>query len=67
MYLASIAENSDSMNILLPMSRKHLASYLGTTPETISRRLTEFEESGWIQQSGQRAITILNLNALLLV
>lgn len=67
LYLASLAEKSNSMSITLPMSRKNLASYLGTTPETISRRLTEFEEANWIAQSGQRDIRILNLDALLLL
>ena len=67
LYLASLAEKSKSSEITLPMTRKHLASYLGTTPETISRRFTEFEERGWITQSGQRTITILDLDALLLL
>ena len=49
------------------MSRKDLASYLGTTPETLSRRFGEFETAGWIQQNGQRQITILDLDALLLI
>lgn len=67
LYLASLSEKANSLSITLPMSRKHLASYLGTTPETISRRLTEFEESNWIAQSGQRRIEILDLDALLLL
>lgn len=66
-YLASRAEHEGSATFTLPMSRKNLASFLGTTPETVSRRLGEFEESGWIIQKGQRKITILDLNALLLV
>jgi len=48
------------------MSRKNLASFMGTTPETVSRRLGEFEEAGWIRQTGQRKITIIDLDALLL-
>lgn len=67
LYLASLSEAAKSLSITLPMSRKHLASYLGTTPETISRRFTEFEEAGWIAQSGQRKIEILDLDALLLL
>lgn len=53
--------------IELPMSRKDLASYLGTTPETISRRLTEFEEEGYIVQKGQRKMTIVDVDGLLLL
>ncbi len=66
-YLADLAEQESSTNFSLPMSRRHLASFLGTTPETVSRRLGEFEEAGWILQTGQRKVTILDLDALLLV
>lgn len=66
MYLADQAESAKSMEIMLPMSRKDLASHLGTTPETVSRKLAEFETSGWIRQEGQRNIHILDLDALLL-
>lgn len=53
--------------ITLPMSKKDLASYLGTTPETLSRRLTDFEDEGLIEQQGQRKIRIMNVDDLLLV
>lgn len=66
-YLADQAEHADSPSFSLPMSRRYLASFLGTTPETVSRRLGEFEEAGWISQSDQRQITILDLDALLQV
>ena len=65
-YLADQAEQENASTFNLPMSRKNLASFMGTTPETVSRRLGEFEEAGWIRQSGQRKITILDLDALLL-
>ncbi|MDO5667022.1 MAG: Crp/Fnr family transcriptional regulator [Alcaligenaceae bacterium] len=66
-YLAKQVELMNSEHYELPMSRRDLASFLGTTPETVSRRLGEFEEAGWIEQSGQRHIKILDLDALLLV
>lgn len=66
-YLTDLAEQENSTNFSLPMNRRHLASFLGTTPETVSRRLGEFEEAGWILQTGQRKVTILDLDALLLV
>ncbi|WP_322996069.1 Crp/Fnr family transcriptional regulator [Castellaniella sp.] len=66
-YLADQAERVNSAQFDLPMSRRHLASFLGTTPETISRRLGEFEDAGWILQTGQRQMTILDLDALLLL
>lgn len=63
-YLVKLAEDNNSLTILLPMSKKDLASYLGTTQETISRRLSYFQTNGWIEQVGHRKINILNLEAL---
>lgn len=66
----NMKKNKDNPNqgwLDLPMSKKDLASYLGTTPETLSRRLTEFEEAAYIQQTGQRSITILDADGLLLI
>ncbi|MDV6379081.1 Crp/Fnr family transcriptional regulator [Sporosarcina sp. GW1-11] len=67
LYIADLSEQQRQMIVQLPMSRKDLASHLGTTPETISRKLTFFEEQGWIRQSGSKTIEILDLDALLLV
>ncbi|MGH2317559.1 Crp/Fnr family transcriptional regulator [Planococcus sp. SE5232] len=64
LYLIQQAESSQSKEIRLPMSRKDLASYLGTTPETISRKLAKFEDEGWIQQYDQRSIRILDMENL---
>lgn len=66
-YLADLSEAEGSSSFNLPMSRRHIASFLGTTPETVSRRLGEFEEAGWIRQTGQRKISILDLDALLII
>lgn len=55
------------MEIVLPMSKKDLASYLGTTPETISRKLADLEDEGYIKQKSGRKIEILDLDGLLLV
>lgn len=67
MYLAEQAEEQHSLLINLPMTRKDLASHIGTTPETVSRKLAEFEEALWIKQNSQRDIQILDLDALLLL
>ncbi len=67
LYLAELVEEMNHDEIDLPMSRKDLASHLGTTPETISRRLTEFEDAGWIRQLTQKKIKVLDLDSLLLV
>ena len=66
-----IAENIEEKNgqqtVTLPMTKKDLASYLGTTPETISRKFSEFEEKGLIKQKPKKVIEVLNLDELLLL
>lgn len=65
-YLVEWAQSAAGNNadMMLPAAKKDLASYLGTAPETLSRKLAEFEERGWIEQHGQRGITILDRKAL---
>jgi CRP/FNR family transcriptional regulator, anaerobic regulatory protein len=65
--LESLDPDSQSNMITLPMSKKDLASYLGTTPETISRKLAEFEEKGLIKQNPQRKIELLDVDGLLFI
>lgn len=67
LFLAECVEENNQLQFVLPMSKKDLASYLGTTPETISRKLTELEEHGLISQKAQRKIEVLDLDSLLLV
>lgn len=68
LFLAECLDvNEVSMHIELPMNRKDLASYLGTTPETVSRKLTDFEDQGYIKQITSKKIEILNLDDLLLI
>ncbi|MDN5314929.1 MAG: family transcriptional regulator, anaerobic regulatory protein [Clostridiales bacterium] len=57
--------NSKSQIVELPMSKRDLASYLGTTPESISRKLTEIEEVGLIEQISNKKIKILDFDGLL--
>jgi len=66
LFLSELLEGA-TMEVTLPMSKKDLASYLGTTPETISRKLAELEEAGIIIQNGQRKIKIIDLDGLLLI
>lgn len=62
-----IDKEESSMEFVLPMSKRDLASFLGTTPETISRKLTDFEEAGYIRQKPHRKIEVLDLDELLLI
>src|SRR5690606_16148902 len=48
----------------LPISKKVLASLIGTTPETISRKFVKFISENLIEVNGQRDIHILNLEGL---
>src|SRR5699024_11391961 len=59
LFLAELVEqrnsDGDSFVVRIPMSRKDLASYLGTTPETISRQFKNFEDQGLIKHEIGRA------------
>lgn len=52
--------------ITLPMARKDIASYLGTTPETVSRKFKQLETEGLIQQLSSKQIKINDMDNLLL-
>ena len=60
-------EEQGTAELTLPMSKKDLASYLGTTPETISRKFNDLEKKGYIKQITHKRIRILDLDGLLLV
>lgn len=66
LFLTQCLED-DSNEVSLPMSKKDLASYLGTTPETLSRRLTQLEKRGYIKRKSNKKIEIVNLDGLLFV
>lgn len=65
-FLAELIEK-ESNEITLPMSKKDLASYLGTTPETVSRKLGSLEDRGLIKQITNKKILITDLDGLLFV
>lgn len=60
------ASLGNHQTIQLPMARKDIAAYLGTTPETISRKFKELEEAELLRQQSGRQIEILDLDGLLL-
>jgi CRP-like cAMP-binding protein len=37
-----------------PWTRKEIADWAGTTPETVMRTLTHFEDQNWIRSEGKR-------------
>ena len=58
-------EIEDDVTIRLPMARKDIASYLGTTPETLSRRFKELENKGLIEPLPKNTIRIPSVEELL--
>ncbi|WP_040206192.1 Crp/Fnr family transcriptional regulator [Neobacillus jeddahensis] len=48
----------------LPITKKDLASYIGTTPESVSRKLLAFMSQKLIAMNGRRQIQILELSHL---
>jgi CRP/FNR family transcriptional regulator len=63
-YLVRLAGEAGSGRVTLPIAKKDVASYLGMTPETLSRRLAAFEDAGWLRLVGNRRVDILNHSAL---
>lgn len=67
LFLAECLSDDQAKEVILPMSRKDLSSYLGTSPETVSRKLSELENQGYIKQKEHKRIEIIDLDGLLLV
>ncbi|WP_270456639.1 Crp/Fnr family transcriptional regulator [Allisonella histaminiformans] len=63
-YLQALSlQFSPSSHLTLPMKMKDLASYLGTTPETLSRKLHNLEDKEIISRKG-RKLRILSPSGL---
>ena len=60
-----IPEENEGETVMLPMAKKEIASYLGTTPETLSRKFKVLEKEGLIQQVEHNKIIIPNIDNLL--
>lgn len=58
-HLLQLATEVGSKRFRLPSTKKDLAAYLGTTPETLSRRLTELQAAGLVRVEG-RQVEILD-------
>ncbi|MGC5326227.1 Crp/Fnr family transcriptional regulator [Brevibacillus sp. SYSU BS000544] len=57
-------ETENGVDITLSISKGDLASLIGTTQESLSRKLSAFQEQGWIKLIGQRRILILDQDSL---
>lgn len=62
-YLINLSDVLESDYIEIPLQLKELSSYLSTTPETLSRRLSELEKQNMISRHG-RKIRITNKEKL---
>lgn len=61
----TILDMADSQGkIVLKMSKGDLASHIGMSQETLSRKLSYLQEMGWIRLEGHRSIIILDQKAL---
>lgn len=63
-YLLGLLQPGSPTRISLPIAKKDVASYLALTPETLSRRLAQFEAKGWIRLHPKRQIDVLDAAAL---
>ncbi|WP_412989627.1 Crp/Fnr family transcriptional regulator [Pediococcus siamensis] len=66
-YLVETGASLNKDTFKLPIKKKDLAIYLGTTPETVSRKLAEFQKKGWINQGPQKQIKLIDKDALILL
>ncbi|MCF0115154.1 MAG: Crp/Fnr family transcriptional regulator [Erysipelotrichaceae bacterium] len=62
-YLLDLSKVQESDSVVLPMQLKELATFLSTTPETLSRRLSYLENEGYLKKQGNRKV-VLNVEKL---
>lgn len=58
-YLLELAKENDRLTFELPMKMKELAGFLGTTPETLSRKFKLLSDKALIRRERQK-ITLLD-------
>lgn len=66
-YLLDLPPKStaEGLAVELPMAKKDVASHLGTTPETLSRKLRDLVDDGVLTLHGRRGIVIRDVDALI--
>lgn len=57
-YLLDLAKATGSDSVDIPMKLKELAAYLGTTPETLSRKLKLLEQEGLIRREKTKILLL---------
>lgn len=63
-HLLELAAEAGSDTFRLPSTKKDLASYLGTTPETLSRRLGAFQDVGLVRLAPRGLVEIRDAERL---
>ena len=63
-YLLDLAKVAGSDEVQLSMKMKDIAFYLGTTPETLSRKFKLLEKMGYLKRTGKK-VKILDEDGLL--
>lgn len=66
-YLVETSSELNTMDFDLPLQKKDLAAYLGTSPETLSRKLKQFVTAGLITQTGRNHMTLCDVDGLMMV
>src|SRR5699024_4135896 len=66
-YLLETSAGLDDDVFTLPLKKKDIATYLGTTPETISRKLTSLDKQGMIKKITNNKFKILDADRLMMI
>ncbi|MBP3039351.1 winged helix-turn-helix domain-containing protein [Bacillaceae bacterium Marseille-Q3522] len=62
-YLLDLYKVTESEHVKIPMKMKELAALLGTTPETLSRKIKLLEEKGLIERQSSN-VTLVDVEGL---
>lgn len=62
--ILSFYEKEQKLNFELPVSKKDFASLIGTTPETLSRKLVSLSELKLIKLNGRKGIELFDIEGL---
>jgi len=66
-YLLETSAGLNEDVFTLPLKKKDIAIYLGTTPETISRKLTSLANQNLIEKISSNKFKILNADQLMMI